>query len=61
MGDRYALVPLADMMPRLAAALAEEKKNPDHKVMVFFVAARVVQVSILTLLAPLVTDALNVT
>ncbi|CAM9176162.1 unnamed protein product, partial [Sphacelaria rigidula] len=39
----YAVVPFSDMMARLAAALSEEKKNPDHKVIVFFVAARVVQ------------------
>lgn len=36
---------MADLMPRLAATLMEARKDPDHKVIVFFVATRVVQVS----------------
>lgn len=40
---------MADVMPRLAATLTEARKDPDHKVIVFFVAARVVQVGSLSL------------
>lgn len=43
---RYSVVPMAEMFPRLVATLMEAKKNPDHKVIVFFVAARVVQVCV---------------
>lgn len=39
-------MPMADQMPRLLAALMKAQEDPDHKVIVFFVAARVVQVKI---------------
>lgn len=40
---------MVEVIPHLAATLSEMRKNPDHKVIVFFVAARVVQVSALDL------------
>ena len=42
---RFSIVPMAEQAPRLLAALMKAQEDPDHKVIVFFVAARVVQAS----------------
>lgn len=42
---RFAVVPMAEQVPRLLATILKAKEDPDHKIIVFFVAARIVQVS----------------
>lgn len=41
---RFAIVPASELMPRLLVTLLKAREDPDHKIIVFFVAARVVQV-----------------
>ena len=43
------IVPVLEQLPRLLATILKAREDPDHKIMVFFVAARVVQASALPL------------
>lgn len=36
---------MAEQIPRLLATILKAREDPDHKIIVFFVAARIVQVS----------------
>lgn len=36
---------MAEQLPRLLATILKAKEDPDHKIIVFFVAARIVQAS----------------
>lgn len=40
---RFAIVPMAEQVPRLLATILKAREDPDHKIIVFFVAARIVQ------------------
>ena len=42
---RFAIVPMTEQIPRLLATILKAKEDPDHKIIVFFVAARIVQAS----------------
>lgn len=55
--DRFSIVPMAEQMPRLLAVLTKAQEDPDHKVIVFFVAARVVQASPCVHFASIVSSA----
>eukprot|EP00752_Nemacystus_decipiens_P004212 g3849.t1 len=41
--QKFAIVPLAEQIPRLLATILKAREDPDHKIIVFFVAARIVQ------------------
>ncbi|CAN0196110.1 unnamed protein product, partial [Ectocarpus sp. 12 AP-2014] len=41
--QKFAVVPMAEQIPRLLATILKAKEDPDHKIIVFFVAARIVQ------------------
>lgn len=42
---RFAIVPMVEQIPRLLATILKAREDPDHKIIVFFVAARIVQAS----------------
>ncbi|CAN0122636.1 unnamed protein product [Ectocarpus sp. 13 AM-2016] len=46
--QKFAVVPMAEQIPRLLATILKAKEDPDHKIIVFFVAARILHAELFT-------------